>query len=173
MKKVAEKIKTAVKSGNVTFNGSAIESVAAVLASPKPHERSEQEKAYDAIVKSVIVKKGRHRQLKPSAQIVKHGGVRLYTITTIASSVRYGGTRTVVVCSTFRRAKEIVETNEGDIYEYSYRLAVIEATVADWLYGGFTNEQYWYVWEGTSEDGSYVPIERPKAYENISNFGIG
>lgn len=85
----------------------------------------------------------------------------------------------MVVCSTFTRAKEIVEKNVGDIFECSYRLAVIEATIADRLYGGCLNERYWYCWKGSTDmrrgkgEGGYVPIEEPEAYTNTMNIGIG
>lgn len=148
----------------VVLSTSAEESVTAALAAPR--ERSEAEKAYDVVVASVVTK---------DAHVPIEGpeGAKLYTVTTIASSARYGGTRTPVICKTFERAKEIVEQNEGDIFEYSYKLVVIEAVLADVLYGGTMDEQYWYVWKGSGETGGYVPIERPKTYESTIGFGIG
>lgn len=158
------------KHDKVSVSGHALDSVAAVLASPKLHERSPEEKAYDRVCQSVTIKDG-HRQARPTKDVVKHKGQRLYSVTTIAASPRYGGRRTVAICSSFERAKATVEKNKGDIYEYSYQLVVIEATVADWLYGGMLNEQYWYVWKGTPEEGGYTPIERPKAYKYAINIG--
>jgi hypothetical protein len=164
-KRIADKIKT----GNVVISSSVLKSVAAALSAPT-RERTEQEKAYDEVVRSVIIKDG-HRQAERPKEMAEHGGQRLYMVTTIASSDRYGGTRTPVICTSFERAKEIVETNEGDIFECSYMLVVIEAVVADWLYGGHLNEQYWYVWKGDVETGNYCPIERPKAFESTINIG--
>jgi hypothetical protein len=167
---VRAKIRSAVESGNVSMSGNAGASVEAMLADPHPREKTEQETVYHEIVRTAVVKDG-HRQMPPTDAVVEHKGVRLYMVTTIASQPRYGGTRTVVMCSSFERAKEIVERNEGDIFECSYSLAVIEATVADWLYGGCLQEQYWYVWKGDSRDGAYVPIEQPEAYANVFNIG--
>lgn len=147
----------------VVLSASAEESIAAAGG---PRERTDAEKAYDEIVKSVVLK-GAHVPAELEARR------RLYTVTTIASSARYGGTRTPVVCTTFERARAIVEKNEGDIFEFSYKLVVIEAVIADELYGGTLDEQYWYVWRGYGRTGRYEPIERPKAYEGTVGFGIG
>lgn len=133
-------------------------------------ERTDEERAFDEIVRSVVVKDG-HRQAPPTPEVVDYDGQRFYMVTTMASSRRYGGIRSPVICSTFQRAKEIVEKNEGDIYECSYSLAVIEAVVVDWLYGGLLNEQYWYVWKGSPEDGAYVPIERPARFDGRTLIG--
>lgn len=148
----------------VVLSASAEESLAAGGAAAS-RERTDAEKAYDAIVASAVSK---------SAHVPRELEARrkLYTVTTIASSARYGGTRTPVVCTTFERAKAIVEDNEGDIFEFSYKLVVIEAVIADELYGGTLDEQYWYAWKGGRTD-AYVPIERPQAYESTVGFGIG
>jgi hypothetical protein len=153
--------------GKVKVSGNALASVSAVLASGGLHKRSDAEKAYDEVIRGVKLKRKGHVQ-KPAVV----GVVRLYTVTTIASSARYGGTRTVAVCTSFERAREMVEENVGDIFELSYRLAVIEGLIADHLYGGLDHEQYWYVWKG-DQDGSYKPIEVPAAYENVVGIGIG
>lgn len=166
-----EQVAKAVREGKVAVSGNAVASVAAALAGPR--ERTDEEKAFDEMVAAVVIKDG-HRQAPPTREVHEHDGVRLYTVTTIAPiapSARYGGTRTPVVCSTFESAKSIVEKNKGDIFETTYRLAVIEAVVADWLYGGTLDEQYWYVWKGDYESGGYVPIERPKQFEGT--IGIG
>jgi hypothetical protein len=155
----------------VILSASAEESVAASMAATGKRERTDAERAYDAITQSVVFKDA--HVLLEDRRVSEIAGDKLYTVTTIASSARYGGTRTPVVCKTFERAKEIVEENEGDIFEYSYMLVVIEAVMADTLYGGSTDEQYWYVWKGDGETGGYVPIERPKAYKNTVGFGIG
>lgn len=133
----------------------------AQAAANDSRERTASEKAFAEIVSSVIVK-GPHEEVEPRTD-------KLFVVTTLAASPRFGGYRTVVVCRTFARAREIVETNEGDIYEYSYQLVVIEGTLADCLYGGCCDEQYWYVWR----EGRYVPIERPGAFAQVIGFGVG
>lgn len=150
------------------------------LAILEPNARTPKEEEYDAIVKACVRKRTPHRQKRPNANVVKYKGTRLYTVTTIAASDRFGGTRTVAVCATLKRAKTIVEKNMGDIYECSYMLVVIEAVVADWLYGGTLLENYWYKWygpggmkKGGGYKGSYKPIEIPEAYKNVFGFGIG
>jgi hypothetical protein len=111
--------------------------------------------------------------LKPEGHTQKAGARnRLYTVTTIAATESYGGTRCIVVCDSFERAKKIVETNEGDIFETTYWLAVIEAIIPNYLYH-YEDERYWYLWKGTREEGQYLPIHGPKAYENTIGFGIG
>lgn len=158
---------------DVKWSGAALESIAASRSEPSEKEK-EQSRAYKEIVNSVVLKNEDHAQEELPEDVRKYDGRRLYTVTTIASSVRYGGTRTVVVCSTFERAKEIVDANEGDIFEMSYYLVVIEAVVADWLYHTL-DEQYWYVWEPgeDGQNGHYVPIEQPAAYVGTVGFGIG
>lgn len=133
---------------------------------PMSRELLEREKedhaAYHARLEACVIKPGGHTQ-KPGAD------PRLYAVTTIASLPRYGGTRTPVVCDSFEAAKEIVETNMGDIYEYSYSLVVIEGVRPNRLYGCIFSEQYWYRWD----DGSkrYVAIETPPGWECISGHG--
>jgi hypothetical protein len=144
---------------------SAVSSIAAALASD-PGTRTEAEGRYDEVVRTVVLKPGGHTVARwPEL----HGPEqpRLYTVTTIASSARYGGTRTPVICSSFERAHDMVTRNEGELWEYSYMLAVIEAIVPDRLYCNL-EEQYWYVWR----DG-YVPIEVPEKYRQVCGFGIG
>lgn len=130
-------------------------------------DRTEEEQRYDKIVAACA--------LKPAGHVSPMDAIdRIYTVTTVASSPRYGGTRTVAVCTTFSRAREIVETNEGDIWEYSYKLAIIEVARADCLYGGvgFADSeegvtQFWYRWEGERDGGAYQPIEIPEDYRGI------
>src|SRR4051812_38338047 len=72
---------------------------------------------------------------------------RLYTVTTIAESLSYGGERTVGVFS-WEHAHGVVEENSFGIFETSYHLVVVEAIGVDLLYGGLglTSERYWYLW---------------------------
>jgi hypothetical protein len=88
----------------------------------------------------------------------------LYAVTTIAQrGAGYGGTRLVAICLTEERAREIIENNEGDIFETSYTWAVIEKVTPDTLYGGLEHfgSAKWYEWEGTCDDGKYVPLAGP------------
>jgi hypothetical protein len=124
---------------------------------------------FDKIVDSVIDKPSGHEiEWKKRPRTC---GAVLYAITTVASFLPRP---CVAICNTFERAKEIVERNEGDIFEYAYSLVVIEAVEADRL-NGTTGllEQYWYVWRGTPEDGSYRPIHCPEAYEHMTGWGVG
>lgn len=97
---------------------------------------------------------------------------RLFAITTIAPSRIYGGVRTVGVCDSFERAAEIVEANEGDIWEHSYYLVVIEETRPNVLYGGLDDRNtYWYLWD--DETKRYVSIDDPPWYRDVIGWGIG
>jgi len=133
---------------------------------------AKKEKEYDEIVKNVVLKPEGHKVAGPRPAVPC-----LYTVTTIASSSRFGGTRTPAICTTFEKAAEMVENNDGDLYECSYRLVVIEAVVPDHLYTTL-HEQYWYVWvynhkDSVNSEGSYKAIETPEVYKNIVGWGIG
>jgi hypothetical protein len=123
---------------------------------------------------ATCVKKGPHVQ-KPMPEGWTQ---RLYTVTTIARNERYGGSRTVVVCDNLERAREIVETNEGDIEERSYHLVVIEAVRPNVLYA-CPGDAYWYLWNEYSrpvtsgEYGRFEPIETPPWMTRRCGFGIG
>ena len=135
----------------------------------------EEDPVYTRAQVDACVRKDKHEQ----APMPANWDGRLYSVTTIAPSARSGGTRTVAICRSFERACEIVETNEGDIWETSYQLVVIEALLPDALYGGSSHEQYWYRWhqpehtEDPYESGKYEPIEVPYFYEHTLGFGIG
>jgi len=152
----------------VVWSASALKSMRAAIADP-PRERTEDEKEYIKAVRSAVLRED-HVEAPPTEEFLRLGGKRLYAVTTIASSERYGGKRTVIVCSTFARAKEIVETNEADIAEMAYFFAVIEAVAADWLYY-YLDEKYWYVWDGSWKDGKYRPIEKPEMFAGLTNIG--
>jgi len=132
--------------------------------------------SFQTILDSCVTKANGHTQKLASAQFLKYeleGTTRrLYSVTTIAPSLKYGGFRTPVICDSFEKAKEIVEGNHGDIFELSYRLVVIEALAANWLYGHL-REAYWYRWEGSAAEGGYRPIEVPPAYKGVVGFAIG
>ena len=130
-----------------------------------PRERTTQEKHFDEILKTCVKKSEPHQR--------KSYDNNLYTVTTIAASSWFGGQRTPIICTSYDRATEVVLENEGDIFEASYMLAVIEGIQPNILYGNVIGEQYWYMWEGPYHDGKYVPIEIPEEYKNILGFGIG
>lgn len=130
------------------------------------------EKDYEHILKSCVKKDTPHIKLEddPSKYV--------YTVTTIARSAKYGGTRTPILCSTFEYANEVVLENMGDIWETSYQLVVIESVMIDSLYGSCEGHQYWYIWEDgpdkeDSYSGGYVPIERPEEFKNVYGILIG
>jgi len=137
-------------------------SIAASLAN-RGKGRSEEEKAYDELLKTCVLKSCGHSRLSLDDGLV-------FTITTIASSQRYGGTRTPIICSSFERAKEYVENNYGDLFECSYSLAVIEVIALDHLYNGDIKDSYWYKW---IDDDGYRAIETPEAYKDVTFQPIG
>ena len=95
----------------------------------------------------------------------------LYAVTTIENRARGSAARrTPAVCMTLDRAKEIVEKNEGDIWECFYMYAVVETVIPDRLYS-FSGERYWYEWN--LDKGCYLSIECPEQYKDIVGFGIG
>lgn len=98
---------------------------------------------------------------------------RIYTVSTVAESPSYGGTRTVAACGTFAKAEEIILGNYGDLFETTYLFAVIEEVELDLLYGGFEHRQWWYSWLGDYQTGVYRPIKTPAEYEYVSGFGVG
>ncbi len=153
----------------VIMSTNALASVSAALKHGSKG-RSDEEKHFDAVLETCVLRSVPHAQKPAPKQVIEHDGKRLYTVTTIASSARFGGTRTVTVCDTFERAKEIIEANEGDIFECSYLLAVIDTIVAGWLYF-IIDEQYWYCWVGDAKDGGYKAIDRPKAYRTVMGIG--
>ncbi len=159
---------------DVIVSSPAVSSVAAVLRG-KSEEDKAKEAEFDRMLARCRRKRGGHVQLPPpktTANAKRYKMTRLYAITTIAALPRYGGTRTVVICDDFSKARRIVEENHGDIYETSYDLAVIEATIANWLYRPI-HEQYWYRWYGTREKGGYQAIHVPPGYEGTCAFGVG
>lgn len=133
------------------------------MAIPKPEHYTAQEKEYHATVASCIPKV--EHVVSPDKE---H---QLYTITTLASSDWYGGNRTPAICDNLTRAKEIVERNEGDIWEYTYMLVVIESVKPNCVYSIGSRDEFWYRWN--LELNRYEPIEKPEAYKNTVSFGIG
>lgn len=140
------------------ISNNAISSVAASLASICKR-CSEEEKAYDELLKTCVLKPHGHSRSSLDAGLV-------FTITTIASSQRYGGNRTPIVCSSFSTAREYVENNIGDLF---YSLVVIEVIALDHLYNGDIKDSYWYQWV----DGSYKAIETPDVYKDRTVQPIG
>ena len=68
----------------------------------------------------------------------------LYAVITVAKNLAYGGCRIPVVCNHLDRAREIIEKNEGDIWECSYDFAVIQSVSVNHLYE--IGKMYWYHW---------------------------
>ncbi|MES3004931.1 MAG: hypothetical protein V4690_02345 [Patescibacteria group bacterium] len=101
--------------------------------------------------------------------------MKLYSVITIVqgwpspAAERFGGARTVAICTDLQQAKKVVEENIGDIFEKSYDFALVVEFEANQLYGGLDTEaaQYWYQWEGDSETGKYVPIDQPNEYQKV------
>jgi len=154
----------------MNLSASAVASLEAAASNLKTP--TSREKEFYEIVGNVVLKPEGHKKMDPP---LKPELPRLYAVTTIACSERFGGTRTPVICTTFEKAAEIVEKNIGDIYECSYRLVVIEAVAPDRLYMNL-QEQYWYVWVFSGKDihaGAYKAIESPETYKNIMGWGIG
>ena len=152
----------------VTVSRNALESVAAVLSSQGgPTKSSEAERAYNDLLARCVWKPEGHAQVP-----AREGSdcPRLYTVTTIAPSARYGGTRTPGIFTSFERAREVVEGNLGDIWEHSYMLAVIEALHPDRLYS-MLDEVYWYRWDGSEK--RYRAIETPSEYAQTALQPIG
>jgi len=87
---------------------------------------------------------------------------------------KYGGSRCFGWVSSFKQANEIVENNDCDLHEYSYKYAVIEKT-ADGPHAGFGQgrKEWWYKWEGSHETGAFEPIEKPEHLKCVVGWGIG
>ena len=97
--------------------------------------------------------------------------MNLYLVTTIVSGwpeseLKRNGSRKVAICSKFERAKEIVEKNEGDIWETDFYYAVITKVQADVVYGGFPVQEWWYNWVG-GKLGGYIETQKPLEYEKV------
>jgi hypothetical protein len=125
---------------------------------------------YQTALAGAVAKPQGHTQQPLPEGFVEQEGKRLYSITTIVRSDVFSSTRCVCVCDNLERAREIVETNEGDIWECSYGLCVIEATACNCLYG-YMDEQYWYRWNVVAK--VYEPVEVPPGYEGAVGFGVG
>ena len=99
---------------------------------------------------------------------------KIYTVTTInwtGDRQRYRN-RMVAWYPTLFDAQSCIEQNWGDIYERGhYNHAVIEETLSG-LYP-YVKEEYWYKWEGSEEEGGYLPCHKPEDFKCVVNFGIG
>lgn len=69
----------------------------------------------------------------------------------------------------FKTADECIRTNMCDLYEGCYNMIVIEK-VPEHLVVNVPAKEWWYKWEGTWEEGGYVPSEKPEEYHNIVSF---
>jgi RNA ligase (TIGR02306 family) len=131
----------------------------------RPAGETAMEREYMKIVSRAQRKSNQHAPSGPP-----DGETWIWAVTTLAQSQRCGGTRTPVICSTFKQATEIVDNNHGDIYEHSYLLVVIEAIRVDRLYGAVLGESFWYAWFA---DEGYKPIETPEEFRNTFGHGVG
>jgi len=146
----------------ITIAQSAANSVSAVLGIPQHDSYTDESLA------ACVPKPEGH--VEPPLNLALLG--MLYSITTIARNEKFGGTRTVAICTSLTTACRIVEGNHGDIWEHSYMLAVIEAVWPNALYGGLKGrDTYWYRW--SVEKKAYEAIETPDAYQKRAGFGIG
>lgn len=159
----------------ISMSNNAVDSVMAALSAPR--EETPEEKAYDAAEENAVVIPGGHVE-KPNEY---PDAVRLYSVTTIAASRRYGGTRTVMICDSFDRAHEGLTKGAYFWWEHSYAFAVIEAIYANTPYGGHNpRDQYWFRfnWDksappGEYPDGRYEAIEKPAHFEHHGEFAVG
>lgn len=159
----------------ISMSNNAVDSVMAALSAPR--EETPEEKAYDAAEENAVVIPGGHVE-KPS---VYPNAVRLYSLTTIAASRRYGGTRTVMICDSFERACEALAKGPMFWWEHSYAFAVIEVIYANNPYGGMCDrDQYWFRfnWDksappGEYPDARYEAIEKPTHFERFGEFAVG
>lgn len=119
-----------------------------------------------------------HVQVPLPSEYATRAVQRIYTVTTISAGPRYGGTRTPGMFLDFDDAVRTVLENVGDIYEGSYQLCVIEASVPG-VYSTLIGEEYWFVWHGPwgqepdVPDGGYKPCNKPSAWANMVAFGPG
>lgn len=147
-------------------SSSAINSMAAVIRGDR-----EINPAYAEALESI---KRIERHEENEGQLGPDCFPRVYSVTTIAGAAAYGGTRTVAICGSFDRACEMIERNEGDLFECSYEFAVIEEIYLNGLYGGsFDRAQYWYAWQGEAQGGRYVPISKPEQFADLGEFAVG
>lgn len=158
---------------SVSMSNNAMASVVAVMAGPSK-ERDAEEAAFKKVVDSCVRLRGGHKQKpKPTGKYMSRIK-RLYSVTTLAASARYGGRRTVAVYDSFDRAVELVENNYGDIYEFSYQLCVVEAFICNRLYGTL-DEAYWFKWYGdpNKKNSGYRAIKTPEEFIGVHGHGIG
>jgi len=83
----------------------------------------------------------------------------------------HGGDRTVGWCKNLEDAKNIVESNQCDIHECSYKYVVIEK-VSDGVYGFcIGNCEQWYEWNEI--ENKYMQIDKPEKLKHVVGFSIG
>jgi len=78
--------------------------------------------------------------------------------------------RTVGVMTTLDKAKEIVEGNKGDIFEFYYSFAVIEEIVSDVMYP-LAKSKHWYKWNDSLR--GYEACECPLKSDSYGAYAIG
>jgi hypothetical protein len=96
----------------------------------------------------------------------------LYTITTINPNARDFRFHTLAVCTSQESACHLIEINDLDLHEETDDYAVVATIHADVPYGlAFEDEEIWYHWEGSPDDGKYVLCDKPAEYTHIA-FGL-
>ena len=73
--------------------------------------------------------------------------------------------------STLKGAKEALKLYSGAILENSCYTSVVIEKFSEGLCT--MPREWWYKWEGTEEEGKYVPGEKPKEFKHICCFGMG
>ena len=102
--------------------------------------------------------------------------MKIYTVTTLEKVelneqgfLACGSQRTPGFFKTAEDAKECIENNYGDIFEYLYEYATIEE-IEDGLYP-ISNEIGWYKWD--DEKKKYCEIPKPEETKHFVNYSIG
>ena len=72
----------------------------------------------------------------------------------------------------FEDAEKCVVENWADIYEGEFNYAVIEEKKEGILMFDNNDSEHWYKWEGTWEEGKYVPCNKPEEFSNIVGFSF-
>ncbi len=93
----------------------------------------------------------------------------IYTITTIRPP---HDTRIVGWFPSFYDAKGEVLNNSCDIYEGCYRFCIIEK-IRPGLYPCPPENEWWFRWEGSWDEGGYKKVKKPQFFDKTVNFGIG
>lgn len=94
----------------------------------------------------------------------------IYTVTTIRTKDNDRSVRCVGWFSDEIAACDIVAENYGDINESEYYRYTVVEKIGQGLYCT-PEEEFWFEWNVGTE--KHDPIDKPKEFENVINFGIG